>query len=63
MIRNSIGQTIRERRKKLKLTQRQLAEKAGVGLRFIRELEKDKSPANEQGESEVVSFRPGAWGS
>lgn len=43
MIRKSIGQLIVAKRKKLKLTQKQLAEKAGVGLRFIRELEKDKS--------------------
>lgn len=43
MIRKSIGQLIIEKRKKLKLTQKQLAEKSGVGLRFIRELEKDKS--------------------
>ena len=33
---------IKQRRKKLKLTQEQLAEKAGVGLRFVRDLEQGK---------------------
>jgi y4mF family transcriptional regulator len=33
---------VKERRKKLKLTQTELASKAGVGLRFIRELEQGK---------------------
>jgi y4mF family transcriptional regulator len=34
---------LKERRKKLKLTQKQLAEKAGVGLRFVRDLEQGKT--------------------
>lgn len=33
---------VKERRKSVKLTQPELAEKAGVGLRFIRELEQGK---------------------
>ena len=33
---------IKERRKLLKMTQRELAERAGVGLRFIRDLEQGK---------------------
>ncbi|MEK7818583.1 MAG: helix-turn-helix transcriptional regulator [Bacteroidota bacterium] len=33
---------VKEKRKKLNLTQAQLAERAGVGLRFIRELEQGK---------------------
>ena len=33
---------VKEKRKKLGLTQPQLAERAGVGLRFIRELEQGK---------------------
>lgn len=33
---------VKERRKLLGLTQEQLAEKAGVGLRFIRDLEQGK---------------------
>jgi y4mF family transcriptional regulator len=33
---------VKDRRKSVKLTQPELAEKAGVGLRFIRELEQGK---------------------
>ena len=33
---------VKEKRKLVKLTQPELAEKAGVGLRFIRELEQGK---------------------
>jgi y4mF family transcriptional regulator len=38
----SIAEFIQEKRKSLKLTQPELAEKAGVGLRFLRELENGK---------------------
>jgi y4mF family transcriptional regulator len=34
---------LKDRRKKLRLTQHQLAEKAGVGLRFVRDLEQGKT--------------------
>lgn len=37
-----IAAFIKERRKQLKLTQPELAERAGVGLRFVRELEQGK---------------------
>ena len=37
-----ISSFIKEKRKQLKLTQPELAEKAGVGLRFVRELEQGK---------------------
>lgn len=37
-----LGQFVASRRKSLKLTQQELAAKAGVGLRFIRELEGGK---------------------
>lgn len=33
---------VKEKRKSVKLTQPELAQKAGVGLRFIRELEQGK---------------------
>ncbi len=33
---------VKEKRKAVKLTQAELAEKAGVGLRFIREMEQGK---------------------
>lgn len=38
----SIGEFVKNKRKQVKLTQPELAEKAGVGLRFLRELENDK---------------------
>ena len=38
----TLSEFIKERRKSTKLTQPELAEKAGVGLRFIRELEQGK---------------------
>ncbi len=38
----SLSQFIKEKRKQLKLTQPELAERAGVGLRFIREMEQGK---------------------
>jgi y4mF family transcriptional regulator len=38
----SLSNFVKIKRKKLKLTQPQLAEKTGVGLRFIRDLEQGK---------------------
>ncbi len=38
----SISDFVKEKRAAAKLTQPELAEKAGVGLRFVRELEQDK---------------------
>ena len=40
---NNLAQLIKQKRKKLKLTQVDLAQKAGVGLRFLRELESGKT--------------------
>lgn len=37
-----VAEFIKEKRKQLKLTQPELAVKAGVGLRFLRELENGK---------------------
>ena len=37
-----LSEFVKERRKRLQLTQPELAEKAGVGLRFVRELETGK---------------------
>lgn len=39
---NLISILVKEKRKKLSLTQEELAKRAGVGLRFIRELEQGK---------------------
>jgi y4mF family transcriptional regulator len=38
----ALSEFVKEKRKVVKLTQPELAEKAGVGLRFIRELEQGK---------------------
>ncbi len=38
----SLSVFIKEKRKQLRLTQPELAERAGVGLRFVRELEQGK---------------------
>lgn len=43
MIVMEIGEHIREKRKAFGLTQVELAERLGVGIRFVRELEKGKS--------------------
>lgn len=39
----NLSEFIKQQRKDHKLTQRDLADRAGVGLRFIRELESGKS--------------------
>lgn len=39
---NNLGKYLKKERKAANLTQQQLAEKAGVGLRFIREFEQGK---------------------
>jgi len=39
---NDLSDFVKKRRKLLKITQKELAFKAGVGLRFIRELEQGK---------------------
>jgi y4mF family transcriptional regulator len=38
----NLADFVKHRRKKLKITQVELAERAGVGLRFLRELEQGK---------------------
>ena len=38
-LQNSLSKFVKERRRELGLTHQELAEKAGVGIRFIRELE------------------------
>ena len=42
MAMNDLSEFVRKRRKSLGMTQQELAEKAGTGLRFIRELEQGK---------------------
>ncbi len=47
---------VKERRKRLKLTQRDLADRAGVGLRFIRELEQGKESLRLDKVNQVLSL-------
>lgn len=39
----TLSDFLKDKRKKLNLTQQQLSDKAGVGLRFIRDLEQGKT--------------------
>lgn len=41
-IKMKIAEFVRQKRKQYKMTQRDLADRAGVGIRFIRELEAGK---------------------
>lgn len=43
VVKTIIAQYVKEMRKKHKLTQVDLSEKAGVGLRFVREMEQGKT--------------------
>ncbi|MCX6181933.1 MAG: helix-turn-helix transcriptional regulator [Bacteroidetes bacterium] len=38
----TLSEFVKEKRSSIKLTQKELAEKAGVGLRFVRDLEQGK---------------------
>ena len=52
----NIGVFIKEKRKQLKLTQPELAERAGVGLRFVRELEQGKQTVQLDKVNQVLSL-------
>ena len=53
---NQIGEKIKRRRKNAKLTQREFALRAGVGLRFIRELEQGKKTIRMDKLNQVLEF-------
>ncbi len=40
---NTLAKFVKEKRKQIKITQIELADKAGVGLRFVRDLEQGKT--------------------
>lgn len=51
-----IADFIKAKRKQLKLTQPELAEKAGVGLRFLRELENGKASVRMDKVNQVLAL-------
>jgi y4mF family transcriptional regulator len=53
---SEIADFIKKRRKQLELTQPELAERAGVGLRFIRELEQGKQTVRLDKVNQVLHF-------
>ncbi|MCK4311449.1 MAG: helix-turn-helix transcriptional regulator [Candidatus Cloacimonetes bacterium] len=55
-MKRDLREFVKERRKILKLTQKDLAEKAGVGLRFIRELEQGKQTIRLDKVNQVLSL-------
>ena len=52
----SVGAFVRERRKANHLTQQELSELAGVGLRFLKELERDKPTARMDAVNAVLAL-------
>ena len=50
---NNIGEYIKCERKKLGITQEEFAMRAGLGLRFVRELEQGKETVRLEGKSGV----------
>jgi y4mF family transcriptional regulator len=56
MIDMIIGKKVKEIRKQAGLTQKELAYRAGVGLRFLRELEQGKPTVRMDKVSEVLTF-------
>lgn len=53
---NRIGEKVKEMRKQAGLTQEELAYRAGVGLRFLRELEQGKATVRIDKVSQVLEF-------
>lgn len=53
---NSLNEQIKELRKKAGLTQVEFARRAGVGLRFIRELEQGKATVRLDKLNQVLEF-------
>ena len=53
---NIIAHFVKSRRKALKLTQQELAVKAGVGYRFVRELEAGKTTLQLEKVNEVLKL-------
>jgi len=58
----TIAKFIKVKRKQLKLTQPELAERAGVGLRFVRELEQGKQTVQLDKVNQVLALFGGELG-
>lgn len=56
MERTKLGQYVKDMRKQYRLTQEDLAEKAGVGLRFVRDLEQGKTTLRMDKVNQVLSL-------
>lgn len=52
----TLASFLKEKRKKLNLTQPELAQKAGVGLRFVREVEQGKTTMRVDKVNEVLKL-------
>lgn len=53
---NGIGNYVKEMRKRFNLTQADLSEKSGVGLRFVREMEQGKQSLRLDKVNQVLSL-------
>ncbi|MDP8298273.1 MAG: type II toxin-antitoxin system Y4mF family antitoxin [Candidatus Orphnella occulta] len=53
---NKIAKQVKELRKKYKLTQAELAQRTGIGLRFLRELEQGKLTVRLDKVQQVLNF-------
>ncbi|WP_299361443.1 helix-turn-helix transcriptional regulator [Winogradskyella sp.] len=51
-----LNEFVRTKRKSLKMTQKEMSEKSGVGIRFIRELEKGKQTLKMDKINQVLSL-------
>ena len=58
---NYISNFVKYNRSKLRITQEELAEKAGVGLRFIRELEQGKETLRMDKVNQVLALFGCLW--
>lgn len=52
----NIGEFVKDKRKLLNITQKELAEKAGVGLRFVRDLEQGKKSQRMDKVNQILSL-------
>lgn len=53
---DTVGNFVKQKRKQYALTQEELSQKAGVGLRFVRELEGDKPTLRMDKVNEVLAL-------